>query len=614
LDRLKKNMDRFKIAKGVKVIFDNKEAIIIRIINIETVTIEEISTGIPHTVEIKKLHPPQKGIDYNNHNIVSISDKDWEKASKRYEVIKPALEKKGDLITIKNISKKHKVSVPTIYRWIKLFNESGLVSSLAGRKKTGGIGKSRISNVINDIVKSKIESVYLNSSKHSIKKTIRAIENTCKELNLKPPHSNTIRNRIKDISDEERIRKRIGYQEAKYKYEPLKGHFPGADHPLAVVQIDHTPVDIILVDEQNREPYKRPWLTLAMDIYSRVVLGFYLSFEAPGALGTGMCIANSILPKEMWLGRIGVDSNWPCYGIMDCIHLDNAKEFRGKMLKKTCMEYGIDIQFRPIGAPHWGGHIERLLGTFSKEIHDLPGTTFSSKEEKGNYKSEKKSAFSLLEFEEWLAKYITKIYHNRKHSSIQMTPLQKFDEGIMGTSKTPGRGIPDRINNERKVRLDFMPYVERTVQEYGIVIDHIHYYSDVLRYYIHDSEGNSKKKHIFKRDPRDISVVYFLDPLTNDYTEIPYRNTSLPPMSIWEYRDVLKNLKLKKLPINEEIIFETYKDLEELERKAVKRTRTKRRSPELTLKPEKVISKNKIIEIDTNIEPFEDLEDEAFTY
>jgi putative transposase len=42
------------------------------------------------------------------------------------------------------------------------------------------------------------------------------------------------------------------------------------------VQIDHTEIDIIVVDELTRTPLPgRPWLTLAIDVFSRVVTGLH---------------------------------------------------------------------------------------------------------------------------------------------------------------------------------------------------------------------------------------------------------------------------------------------------------------------------------------------------
>src|SRR5690606_37462301 len=106
---------------------------------------------------------------------------------------------------------------------------------------------------------------------------------------------------------------------------------------------------------------------------------------------------------------------------------------------------------RPVAQPHWGGHVERILGTFSKEIHNLSGTTFSSTEERVNYDSEKNASLTISEFEKWLMTYIVNVYHKKIHSGIGMSPIQKFKEGLMGTNLIDGVGIPPKILNERRL-------------------------------------------------------------------------------------------------------------------------------------------------------------------
>jgi putative transposase len=98
---------------------------------------------------------------------------------------------------------------------------------------------------------------------------------------------------------------------------------------------------------------------------------------------------------------------------MRTIHCDNASEFHGSMLERACQNYGIALEWRPIERPHYGGHIERWMGTFATEIHALPGSTFSSPAERGDYDSEGRAVLSLSEFEQWLAEYITGVYHQR---------------------------------------------------------------------------------------------------------------------------------------------------------------------------------------------------------
>lgn len=608
-------MGKFFIGVGEEVIYNCKKSVIKRIIDLSTITIEESDTNIVRTVNISDISPFERVINKNyEHEIQILSKEKLEIAQNRFNIISPLLNIKNKQELIKEISKENKISIPTLYRWIKTYYESGLVSSLAGIVRSGGKGKSRLKKEQDIILNEVIEKIYLNNNRVSIKKTIRKVEQRCFDENVEFPHPNTIRNRINNLSEELKMRKREGAKDANYKYEAIKGNFPGAEFPLSVVQIDHTPVDIILVDEHYRKPYKRPWLTLAIDVYSRMVLGYYLSYDTPGSLGTGMCISNAILPKDNWLNKINVKGNWPCWGIMNTIHLDNAKEFRGNMVKKACLKYGINIEWRPPGTPHYGGHIERILGTFANEIHDLPGTTFSNIKERRNYDSEGNASFTLSEFEQWLAEYIVNIYHLKIHSSIEMSPLQKFNEGIFGNEEIPGIGLPEKVTNERRLKLDFMPFYERSIQEYGIVIDHIYYYDGVLRKYIHQlsEDRKTKYKFIFRRDPRDISLVYFYDPETKDYHEVRYRNTALPAISIWEFKDVIRILNKNKIEINEDVIFNTFRNLDELEKTAIRKTQAKKKinSKKLNIQ-EFETHDNKIfekIEIDEEILPFEDID------
>ena len=52
-------------------------------------------------------------------------------------------------------------------------------------------------------------------------------------------------------------------------------------------------------------------------------------------------------------------------------------------MKMACKEYGIDLEWRPVATPHYGAHIERLLGTLNDEIHSAPDTTFSNPRQRG---------------------------------------------------------------------------------------------------------------------------------------------------------------------------------------------------------------------------------------
>jgi putative transposase len=262
---------------------------------------------------------------------------------------------------------------------------------------------------------------------------------------------------------------------------------------------------------------------------------------------------------------------------MDCIHVDNAKEFRGDMLRQACEGYGIELNFRPVGVPHFGGHVERFFNTMAGQIHKLPGTTFSNVSDRGEYPSERKACFTLEELEGLVGKWIVEIYHNQFHRGIRMSPLMKYKQGFLGPT---GRPLPPVISEIGRLQKDFMPMVYRTIQRTGVEIDYVRYYGPELQRWVGNREKGKTRSRLFNfaRDPRDISRIYFLDPDDNEYREIPYLDTSRPPISIWGLRDANKKLVAEgRREIDENLLFQKHLDLTAHARAAVKQTKAARR-------------------------------------
>lgn len=502
-----------------------------------------------------------------------LSEKDWKIAKSRYDVIAPIIANRPDA-SIVSIAQKTGINKRTINRWLLKYRKNPVLSSLVASDNPRNGGKIKLSDEVEEVIKRGICQKYLTNQKISTQQLKLEIALECRAKGLLIPHYNTIRHRIKLINEEEKLARRVHKSVASNTFDPLQDHFPGADYPLAAVQIDHTKLDIICVDEVFRQPVGKPWITVAIDVFSRMVIGFYISFDPPGAVGTGLCLSHAILQKELWLSELDVKGKWPCYGLMKSIYADNAGEFHGKMLERACQEYSIEINFRPVTKPNYGGHIERLMGTLLTKIHTLPGTTFSNTKERKHYDAEGNACLTISELEKWLATFIVGGYHQELHSSLNTTPLAKWNEGINGSTTQIGVGLAQPIKNELKLKLDFMPFVERTVQRYGVVIDQIWYYSDVLRVWIQAYEDPNARyrklrKFAFKRDPRNISAVYFYDPDLKDYFIVPYRNTTHPAITIWEHSRILNDLKARGIEhVDEDIIFETYAEMKTIEENA----------------------------------------------
>lgn len=585
------------IKKGTKVLYNNLVCEVAEILNFR-----EFKIKLPDkTFQAANIKDLNKIEGIGSIDLDSVKEKDWVEAKRRLEIIRSLvkLDKRTEK-DVKQVAKKYKVGQASIYRWIKRFqNSDGLLSSLLPSERSGGKGLSRITDETDQLINEVIHKYFLTNQKRSISQTYIEIIRICKNKKFDEPSLGTVRNRINALTEKLRVEKRHGKQAASNKFDPKVNSFPGADYPLSTVQIDHTKLDIIVIDKHHKTPIGRPWLTLAIDIYSRMVVGYYLGFEAPSILNTGICISNSMAGKESILQKFDVDSDWPCWGKMQTIHTDNGKDFRSIAIKRACEQYDINLEFRPLGKPHFGGHIERLLGTFVAELHAVPGTTFEDIKKRKNYNSAKKAILTLQDLEKWLLIFMTKIYHLRIHKSIGTSPLMKYKEGLLGTDHVQGIGIPEKIADEKKMYIDFLPAFDRTVQDYGVVIDHVFYYSDVLRPYINATERpylnatrQVKKTFTFRRDPRDISKIHFFDPNLKCYFEIPYRNINHPTISIWELKAAIRKLKVKKEDIDETKIFEAYNSLREIEKKAEKHKRTANKQEDVSLPTESTLEKS----------------------
>ncbi|WP_143710817.1 Mu transposase C-terminal domain-containing protein [Saccharophagus degradans] len=538
-------------------------------------------------------------------DINEFSDDEWKVAQFRFECIRPLLDdpfrtrKKAE-----SVAEEAGVHVATLYSWLRAYQNDGHLSSLIPQARGRKEGKTLIDPVLEEIIASAIDEFYLSKQRYTPADVIEEVKVMCRIAGVKPPHANTVRARIKKISEKEVLKRRGRRDKARDLFDPIKGPFPGDDFPLAVVQIDHTQANVIVVDEKTREELGRPWLTLSIDVWSRAILGVYVSMDAPSATAAGICIARSTLPKTEYLANLDVPGEWPMCGKMRAIHVDNAREFRGEMLRKSCQQYDMDLTLRPVKTPHYGAHIERYMGVASRLLHKLPGTTFSKPEDRKGYNSGKEAVMTLHEVEQHLVDFIVNVYHQRIHSSINVTPKRMWELGVLGDDDRPGVGLPDIPADPDRFVLDFLPYETRSVQNYGIQIDCINYYHEVLNRWINSKDPNDdrrKRKFTVRRDPRDISKIFFFDPDIKSYYVIPYRNTSFPPVSIWELREARRKLIEDGVKhVDEDLIFNALirmKDRVDEAKKKTKLTKLKAHRNERAKKLSKVTSPSEIISV-----------------
>ena len=361
-----------------------------------------------------------------------------------------------------------------------------------------------LSPKVEEIIATHLDKLWLQENQPDLAPVIEHIQRECRKLEQPQPSPTSIRQRARALSDGLRIRRRKGAKAAKYKLDPMVGQIKAA-MLLETVQIDHTLADVILISELDPSIYVgRPWVTLAIDVASRMIVGVYISLESPSAVSVGMCLANALLSKSDFLKALGLRGEWPVQGIMVMIHTDNGREFHSEPLQRGCSELGIDMQQRPVGSPHYGAIIERAIGTFMGKCRLLPGSTHRNVSERGDYDAEGKAVMTLQQFTAFFVNEIL-IYHATKHRTLGVPPLTKWRD-LEKENKSVARPLP--LGYELwQLPVLFYPFEMRKIRRTGIELHTRFYWADELTEWV----GRKEKCAIYFH-PGDASKVYLRGP------------------------------------------------------------------------------------------------------
>jgi putative transposase len=214
--------------------------------------------------------------------------------------------------------------------------------------------------------------------------------------------------------------------------------------------------------------------------------------------------------------------------------------------------------------------VERIIGTAMQMIHDeLPGTTFSNPAQRGEYDSEKRAALTLRELERWLVLAVGH-YHGSVHGTLRQPPAACWAKAVADA------GVPAVVTRATAFLVDFLPVIRRRLSRSGFLLDHIHYYADTLKPWI--ARRAHLPKFLLRRDPRDISRIWVLEPEGQHYLEIPYRTLSRPAITLWEHRQAVARLRQHgREQVDESSLFRMIRQMRDIVTTAQRTTRKARR-------------------------------------
>lgn len=405
-------------------------------------------------------------------------------------------------------------SVTSLYRWYRRYQQHQDTRALIPRTDRRGPKDPRQDVLILQLVSEAMQEAF-NASPQATGRNIyvrlitkidvRNRQNLSLKQ-LKVPSLRTVYRLLERVPVYEQITLSHGKKAAENKLR-LGKKGTVTTNILERVEVDHTPLDLFLIDEKTYLPLGRPTLTVVIDHFSRMLLGYHLSFDSPSTAAVMGALRHAILPKEavdQAFGNLSIEHPWCCYGLPDVLVVDNGLEFHGRDLEGVCFDLGIRIQYCPKHQPRFKGAVERYLKTINYFFaHQLPGTSFARLHQRGDYDPQKHALLTLAEFKHVFDKWVLDVYAQEVHRSLGVTPWAKWHQGL--TRRPPG--LPSDVRDlQRRIGL----VNERALRRDGIFLNGIRYTGAELQPIISKYGEGVRVRVVF--DPEDLGMIQVWGP------------------------------------------------------------------------------------------------------
>lgn len=325
-------------------------------------------------------------------------------------------------------------------------------------------------------------------------------------------------------------RARWGRQIADRRHQPTSPQRL-ATRILERVEIDHCLLKVVVGTAAG--PWGQPWLTVLIDYYSRMIVGFCLGFEPPSYAVTMEALRQAILPKTYVHERYpGITGTWPCYGIPEKLVCDRGSDLTSKDLEQAAFQLGFVLNYMPGRSPHLKGTVESFFGGLQDQLlSSLPGATFRNWERRGDYDPDAGPLLPYVTLVEVIHRHLVDVYSCEKHPTTAQTRLEMWQESA---AEFP----PTLPASPEELLVLLSKTTERTLSNRGIELDGMFYTSDELMALRAELAVHNQfpDKLTIRYNPWDLGSVWVLNPLDRRYLSAPSVDAALQGMTAYQWR------------------------------------------------------------------------------
>jgi putative transposase len=464
--------------------------------------------------------------------------------------------------TTKELNDPNPPSVITIYRWYISYKRTRDIRSQIPRYDRRGSKKLKQKGRILQLTTEAIEEAFQASPQAHVpeiharlaKKITVENQKYLGKDKLETPSLSTMYRILQRTEIYEQVRLKEGEAAALRKFRIVKAVVRTC-RILERVEVDHTPLDLFLVDEMTWLPLGRPILTVFIDHYSRMLLGYYLTFDSPSAAAVIGGLRHAILPKavaEAAIPGLKIHHTWPCYGMPEVLVVDNGLEFHGIDLDAIALDLGLEIIYCPKRQPRYKGVVERFLKTVNYSFaSQIPGASYAKYYLRGDYDPQKCALLTLAQFKQVFEKWVLDIYAQKIHRGIGTTPWAKWHESL--ADNEPALPADIKVLEQRIGKVE-----ERSLRADGILLKGIRYNGEALAPILRAYGAGVKVRLVY--NPEDLGEIQVWGPESNDPVSVQALD--------WEYAN---GLTLRQHECLQKILMEKGKSAED--RKALLESR-----------------------------------------
>ena len=449
------------------------------------------------------------------------------------------------------------VSPRSLRRYWTAWSEAGgdrraLLSRIAHRGRRGQSRKTGFLSrepVLRKLADEAIQSVYLTTARRPISAVVRRVLEDLERRNSRLPAaqavpiprtsalSRAIARRIERLDPWEVDRARWGRRIADQRHQP-KSRQRLATRILERVEIDHSPLKVVVGTEAG--PIGQPWLTVLIDYYSRMILGFCLGFEPPSYGVIREALRQAILPKTGLKARYPrLQGDWPCYGIPEKLVCDRGSDFTSKDLEAAAFQLGFDLDFNPPRTPHFKGTVESFFDVLNDQLlSSLPGRTFRSWERRADHNADDGPLLPYEALLEIIHLHLVDGYAASPHPTAGKTRREMWVESAAEFPPCLPASPEDLI-------VLLARRVERSLSARGIELGGMFYTSDELLALRADLPAHnlSVDRLQVRYNPWDLGEAWVLNPISRRFIRAPAVDPAMKGLTEYQWRVLKKAVR-----------------------------------------------------------------------